>query len=129
MTLGHPFFRYVLVGLGSLATDLSLFALLTHGAELDPLVANLISRPMGGLVCYLLNRRFTFRSTGAVPGELARFTAVFLVSLGLTEALLALFCHVLTFGPVVGKDLAEACAFFFNFFALKHFTFRRSRAA
>ncbi len=129
MTAGHPFFRYLLAGLASLATDFSLYALLTHGAELDPLVANLVSRPIGGLVCYQLNRRFTFRSTEAVPGELARFTAVFLVSFGLTEVLLGLFCHVLTFGPVVGKDLAEACAFFFNFFALKHFTFRRSRTA
>lgn len=114
---------YLLSGLGSFATDFSAFTLLTLGAGVDPLVAHLVSRPLGGVACYLLNRRFTFRSTGRVPPEFLRFVAVFSASLLLTEGLLAVFCKVLGLGPLPGKLLAEGIALAFNFLALRHWTF------
>ncbi len=129
MTTGHAFARYLVCGLGSFATDFSIFALLTRSGGIDPLVAHLVSRPLGALTCYLLNRRFTFRSTDPIPGELLRFVAVFFASLLLTEGLLAIFCKVLRLDPLVGKVLAETAAVLFNFTAFRQWAFRRSRDA
>jgi putative flippase GtrA len=123
------FVRYSAVGLGSLATDLTAFAVLVHAFGAGPLVAHSISRPLGGFACWWLNRRFTFGSRAAVPGELLRFALVFAVSFALSAGLLALFCQQLAFAPLLGKTLAEGLAFLFNFFALRHFTYRGMRDA
>jgi putative flippase GtrA len=123
------FVRYLSSGVASFVTDFSIYSLLAVLGGVDPLIAHVISRPLGGVTCYVANRTWTFRSTGRVPGEFARFWCVFLASLVLTEGLLALFCKILTFGPIAGKVLAEALAIVFNYFALKHWTFReRSKA-
>ena len=121
----HAFGRYALTGFAAAGVDFSLFWALTRVLRFDPLVAHLISRPAGGLTCFLLNRRFTFRATGAaVPGQLLRFGCVFGASLLLTEGLLALFVRGMGLPPVPAKALAEAIVFLFNFTALKHWTFR-----
>lgn len=121
-----PFFRYLVVGLASFATDFSIYAGLTGPARLDPLVAHLVSRPVGGLVCFALNRAWTFRASGAVVPQLARFWGVFGASLALTEGLLAVFSRGIGLPPVPAKALAEGIAVVFNFLALKHWTFRAS---
>lgn len=116
--------RYSLAGLGSLAVDGLAFAALVHGAGFGPVAAHAVSRPLGGITCWWLNRRFTFRSRGAVPGELLRFIAVFAASFALSAGLLALLCGPAALPPLAGKALAEGLVFLFNFFALKHFTYR-----
>ena len=123
------FLRYGAAGIGSFVVDLAVFVALVEGGGTDPLWAHAVSRPLGGVACWWLNRRFTFRSTGRVPGELLRFAVVFGVSFALTEGLLALFCRGLALAPLVGKLLAEGIAFLFNFFALRRFTYRRKPAA
>lgn len=123
------FVRYLLAGLGAFAVDFSAFAALTHGASVDPLVSHVISRPLGGVTCYLLNRRFTFGSKAAVVPEFLRFACVFLASLALTEGLLALFLTVAGLPALVGKALAEGIAVAFNFLALRRFAYRVGSAA
>jgi putative flippase GtrA len=117
------FGRYLVAGLGSFAADFSVFTLLTHGASLDPLISHLLSRPLGGLTCFYLNRTWTFRSSGPIAAQLVRFWAVFGASLALTEGLLALFCKGIGIPAVAAKALAEAIAVAFNFLALWHWTF------
>jgi len=119
---------YLLAGLGSVVTDFSLFTLLTRTTALSPVGAHVISRPLGAVTCFVLNRRFTFRSAGPLAPEFVRFWCVFGVSLALTSGLIAVFCGPLGLAPVPGKALAEALAVVFNFLALKHWTFRRSPA-
>jgi putative flippase GtrA len=124
---GGEFFllaRYLAAGVGSFVTDFSVFAALTARAGLTPLAAHGVSRPLGGVACFLLNRRFTFRSKGAIAGEFARFACVFGASLALTAGLLALFCGPFGLPPLAGKGLAETLAVAFNFLALRHWTFR-----
>lgn len=121
-------FAYLLAGLGSVTTDFSVFTLLCGAFDATPLGAHLVSRPLGGLACFLLNRRFTFRSAGPLAPEFVRFWCVFGASLALTSGLIALFCGALGLPPLPGKALAEALAVVFNFLALSHWTFRRSPA-
>ena len=119
---------YLLAGLGSLVTDFSVFTLLTETTDMSPVGAHVISRPLGAVTCFLLNRRFTFRSAGPLAPEFVRFWCVFGVSLALTSGLIALLCGPFDLEPVPGKALAEAIVVVFNFLALKHWTFRRSHA-
>jgi putative flippase GtrA len=123
--------RYLLASLASVGVDFSIFSLLTAGYlsgghGLDPLVAHAISRPLGGLTCFYVNRSWTFRARGRrpMPVQLARFWCVFGVSLVLTGGLIEVFCKGLGLPPVPGKALAEAMVWVFNFLALKHWTFR-----
>jgi len=120
-----PFLRYLVVGAASAAVDFSVFKLLDW-LRVDPLLANPVSRPLGGLTCFLLNRSFTFRAAGRSPAaiQFTRFWCVFGASFLLTEGLLALLCKVLGMPGFPAKMLAEAIALLFNFLALKHWTFR-----
>ncbi len=119
-----PFARYLVAGLGAFAVDFSVFAALTGGARIDPLIAHLASRPLGGIACLVLNRWWTFGSTGRVASDFARFACVFGASLALTEGLLALFLAAVGLPALVGKALAEGLVVGFNFLALRHFAFR-----
>lgn len=116
---------YLVAGIGSFVTDFSVFALLTDRFGMEPLGAHAISRPLGGLACFFLNRRFTFRSTGPLPREFARFWCVFGGSLALTSSLIALLCGPVRLAALPGKALAESIAVAFNFLALSRWTFRR----
>lgn len=117
--------RYLLVGLASFATDFSIYASLTGAFGVDPLIAHLVSRPLGGLTCFFLNRAWTFRAGGYVVPQLARFWVVFGASLLLTEGLLALFYRGVGLPAIPAKALAEGIAVVFNFLALKHWTFQK----
>jgi putative flippase GtrA len=121
--------RRAVAGLGSVAVEGIAFVTLVYALGLSPLVAHGVSRPLGGLACWWFNRRYTFRSSGAVPGELLRFAVVFTVSFALSAAWLALFCGPAGLPPLIGKALAEGITFFFNIFALKHFTYRGKQSS
>lgn len=136
--LAHPdvarrtapiFARYLVAGTGSFVADFSVFAVLTGRMALAPLAAHAISRPLGGLACFFLNRTYTFRSTGPLAGEFARFWCVFGASLVLTSGLIALLCGLVGLPPLAGKGLAETIAVAFNFLALGRFAFRRDGTA
>ncbi len=123
--LQRPFPRYCAAGVLSAAVDFSVYKALIALAHMDPVAAHaFISRPLGGITCFTLNRAWTFRSRGSIPPQFLRFWCVFGVSLLLTAGLLALFAKGLGMWPVPAKALAEALAFVFNFLALKHWTFR-----
>jgi len=124
---GFEFICYLAAGLVSFVTDFSVYTALTYLLGLDPLVAHPISRPLGGITCFLMNKYWTFRAGGSAAFQFLRFWCVFGVSLFLTEGLIALFCKVLDLPPWLGKLLAEGIAIVFNYLALKHWTFRIRR--
>lgn len=118
--------RYLLAGAVSCAVDFSMYTLLASAAGADPLLANIISRPAGGLTCFFINRSWTFNAAGRSPfgRQIVRFWSVFGASLLLTEGLIALFCKAMSLPPVPGKALAEVIAVGLNFVANKHWTFQ-----
>jgi len=117
--------RYLLAGTVSFAVDFSVFATLSR-LGVDPLIVNLLSRPLGGLTCFLVNRMWTFRATGRGPAALqfTKFCCVFGISLVLSEGLVALFVRGFGISPTPAKAVAEALVLVFNFLSLKHWTFR-----
>ena len=87
---------------------------------------NCISRPLGGLVCFYANKHWTFGNRGRhrTSTQFIRFWCVFLMSLGLSEALIWLAHDVLEVGPRASKLSAEAICVAFNYLCLRLWTFR-----
>ena len=119
------FRRYVIVGIGAVLTDFTVFILLTHGGMLHPLMANAVSRPLGGLVSFTANRHWTFRGRGkaALHVQFVRFWIVWGLSFMLTEALIWLFHDGLHWPAVISKLGAEGMAGLFNFLMQRYWTF------
>ena len=117
---------YGLVGLLSLAADLSVFTLLGHGFGIHPLVANCVSRPLGGVVCFFANKYWTFDNIGRKPTatQFVRFWCVFGVSLGLSQGLIWFFYVLLEWNQDLAKIVAEAFIVVFNYLCLRLWTFR-----
>ena len=118
--------RYVLVGAGSAITDLSLYAALVRFAGWDPLLANLVSRPCGGLLSFLLNKLWTFgrREARDTTRQALRFACVWLGAYALSEGLIAVFSRVAGWPAVPSKAAAEVLTGFFIFLSHRLWTFR-----
>jgi putative flippase GtrA len=127
---------YLAAGLISLLVDLAVFKLLVSDAELldrtltlpglHPLAANAVSRPIGGLVCFFLNKHWTFKSRGrkASGMQFLSFWAVWAVSWTLSEILIWLFHEILHWSGFSSKLLAECIVVAFNYLCLRFWTFR-----
>ncbi len=120
------FALYVLVAPASLVADLSVFNLLHSVFSWGVVPSHLISRPIGGLVCFYLNKHVTFQNKGksSTKKELIKFWVVFGVSYLLSTGLLTFFDQVLNLGANPAKLLAEAICVLFNYISLRFWTFR-----
>jgi putative flippase GtrA len=117
---------YGAAGVVAALVDLSVFSGLTVTRVLDPLVANLISRTLGGCTCFFLNKVITFRQglRHRLAAQMTRFWGVFGLSLALSELLLAFLIRGAGLPDVPAKLLTEACLFFLNFALLRSWAFR-----
>ncbi|MBN1672807.1 MAG: GtrA family protein [Kiritimatiellae bacterium] len=118
--------RYYTVGAASAATDLLTYFVLTRLAGLHPLAANLISRPLGGVLGFVLNKCWTFRGRGhsTVYVQFSRFCVVWLSSWAASETLVGLFHELLRLGPMPAKLGAEAAVGLAVFVAQRQWTFK-----
>ncbi len=119
--------RFGVCGLGAGAADLGAFSALTHFAGLHPLAANLISRPIGGLVSFTANRFWTFRHRPMekpLHVQFGRYWVVWVSSYALSEGLLALWLLALPDDKTLAKLLAEGCVGGLSFLAQRLWTYR-----
>ena len=126
MSLFGQLRRYTTVGVGSAITDLSVYALLTRVSGVDPLIANLISRPLGGLFSFVCNKLWTFekRQFGGTHRELLRFWTIWLGAYAASEALVWLFHSHFQLGAFPTKLCAEAPVCMVVFLTHRYWTFR-----
>ena len=75
---------------------------------------------------YLLNRWWTFRSTGSFAGQFLKFLVVSVAGLGLNELAFWVFRGQLGIGVLVSQCLAILCVLPFNFILNKLWSFRES---
>jgi putative flippase GtrA len=117
--------RFVTTGLAAAATDLGLYALLTSAPDIHPLAANLVSRPVGGLVSFLGNKHYTFRGNQRCRThvQFIRFWAVWFLSFAISETLVGLLHGPAGLSPMPAKVLAEGCAACVTFLCHKYWTF------
>jgi putative flippase GtrA len=118
--------RYATVGVGSAATDLCIYAWLTRAMDFDPLVANLISRPMGGIFSFVCNKLYTFnrKQVAGTPRELVRFWVIWITAYVASEILVWVFHNRLHWSPLPSKVCTEGIICGFVFLTHRYWTFR-----
>jgi putative flippase GtrA len=118
--------RYYTVGACAAASDFTVYVILVRTAGLSPPVAHIFSRPIGGVVGFILNRLWTFRRRRSLKArtQFVRFWIVWLVSFCLSEALVIYFHVVLGLGDLSTKICAEAITGIMTFLLQRYWTFR-----
>ena len=122
----HPigeFIKFCLVGLLNTGVDVAIFFLLTR-TGIPYLVAQVVSYSCGAANSYLLNKFWTFRSSGLSYAEIVRFTAVNLISLGISVIVLSLLHDTAGMGLATAKAGATVAALAANFLGNKLWVFR-----
>lgn len=121
--------RYLISGGITVVADFSLFWFLTSGMEVWYLHAHFISRTFGGVVCFGLNRQYTFanRRAGRFASEAVRFLALYAVSFVFSSVLVYAFVSGVAMGAVIGKFVAECIVFLFNYTVMKYWVMAHRR--
>ncbi|MCX7591961.1 MAG: GtrA family protein [Kiritimatiellae bacterium] len=116
----------MLTGIGSFLTDCSIYAILAKLCKFHPLIANMISRPAGGVFSFLFNKYWTFQNRGKTRTivQFGRFGLIWFVNLGLSELLVGLFHEVVRLGPIQSKVWTEVILAGVTFTYLKLWAFR-----
>jgi putative flippase GtrA len=128
----RQFIKFCFVGASGVVVNLAVFnaTLLLwqlaagdapHAAEY---LANLLGFVVSVMTNYYLNRRWTFRSTGAVATELPKFFAVSVVAYVVNLGVFTLARHGLDLSENVSQLVAIACVMPINFILNKLWSFR-----
>lgn len=121
-TIGE-FIKFALVGILNTGVDVVIFFLLTWLGS-PYVAAQVVSYSCGAANSYLLNKIWTFRSCGLSYGEIVRFVAVNLISLGISVISLMLLHDKAGLGLAAAKGGATACALGANFLGNKLWVFK-----
>lgn len=126
MTIRKQTLRFVTVGAIAGGTDLAVNALLTEVFGFDPLHANPISRPLGGLVSFTLNKFWTFenRDLSTTHHQFLRYALIWMVSFTGSQCLVGFFSRVMDLAAVPTKLAAEGTVGIFSFLSQKLWAFR-----
>jgi putative flippase GtrA len=123
------FLKFCLVGGSGVLVNLAVFnatLLVLHSHR--PAAGDYLANGLGFLVAvisnYYLNRRWTFRSDGAVASEFAKFLAVSIAAYALNLGVFALFRSRLGLGPNLSQILAIAFVMPFNYLVNRLWSFR-----
>jgi putative flippase GtrA len=117
------FIKFALVGLLNTAVDIAIFFLLTW-VSTAYVAAQVVSYSCGAANSYLLNKFWTFRSSGLSYAEVVRFTVVNLGSLVISIVVLTLLHETADLDLAVSKAGATVCALALNFLGNKLWVFR-----
>jgi len=122
----RSFLRYGVVGALAACLDVTVFFLLSVWLNVWYLFAHSVSRGLGGMVNFTLNRAWTFGHRGPAGRwpHLTRFAIVYLFSYCGSSGLLWFFHEAVQLGPMSAKLVAEGTMFIFNFLALRAWAFR-----
>lgn len=117
--------RFGLVGVVNTAIDFSLFYLLHYIFSIGYLIANLIAFLTASVNSYLLNRRWTFKSTAVdVHREFFQYTMVLAIGFAINEGTLYYLVSRLGWVPIVAKVGATVLSLSWNFTANRLWTFK-----
>lgn len=128
-SLAGEFARYFAAGLIALVVDFFLYVLLTEAAGWHYLASATLAFCAGLGTIYLFSVRWVFRARPARRSgrEFALFTAIGIVGLGLTYAVLYGLTDGLGLDYRLSKIASAGVVFVFNFGCRKFFLFRAAR--
>ena len=117
------FIKFAIVGLLNTSVDVAIFFLLTR-IGIPYITAQVISYSCGAANSYLLNKVWTFRSSGLSFTEIVRFITVNLISLGISVIVLRLLHDTAGLDLAAAKGGATVSALAANFLGNKLWVFR-----
>lgn len=131
---GKQFVKFALVGGVGTLVNLAVLKLSLMGWEQFASAASLSVEILASAVAFLvavvnnflLNRWWTFRSTGPAHLEFGKFMTVSLAGLGLNTVAFSFFRAHLEFPVLLCQLLAIGCVLPFNFLLNKFWSFRRA---
>ena len=129
---GRQFVKFCFVGASGVLVNLAVFNLTLLAWNLvagdTPTVSKYLGNLLGFVVSvmtnYYLNRRWTFRSSGAVSSELPKFFTVSVVAYLVNLAVFTLALHGLHLSDNLSQLVAIACVMPINFALNKLWSFR-----
>lgn len=126
--VGVTLLRYLLVGISSLALDVSLFLLFHQAMGIPLLLANCLSLSIVTLYAFNVQKRFTFEVEGNAVQRFGFFVFQIGVAALLNNLLLYLFATTFGWHPVIAKLVDTAIVFFWNYTFSRIVVFRRAAA-
>ncbi len=121
---------YTLVGGAVFLIDLTAYWAFMHYFGSWFLYAHFVSRSIGGVSCFLLNRFVTFRKAG-IAGlwtDIVRFAILYAASFLFSSVLVYLYVEAARVSPVPGKVIAECTVFLFNYTIMKYWVMKPQRS-
>jgi putative flippase GtrA len=118
------FCTYACVGAAGTVVQYLVLAVLVSTHLLGPAAASGLGAVGGALVNYLLNYRFTFRSTGAHRTTAPRFLVVAAAGVGLNSALMLLLADQLRVPWMAAQLMTTACVLALTYSANSVWSFR-----
>jgi putative flippase GtrA len=117
---------YTLVGAFVFLLDLTAYWVFINYFDSWFLYAHFISRTIGGVSCFILNRYVTFRSADSRGfwEDLFRFSMLYGASFILSSILVYLAVKAVHMAPVPGKVVAECTVFLFNYTVMKYWVMK-----
>lgn len=124
MTSSHvQFFGYAFVGAIGTVVQYAVLVVGVSVLGLNPLVASSVGGVLGAVTNYLLNYRFTFRSSKSHSEALPRFIAVALVGLLINGAVIDIAMRFIGGHYLVAQVIATVTVLVFGFAANRIWTF------
>lgn len=124
----HSVVRFLLVGGLSFALDLGLLVVLHEVAGVDLAIATPIAFVTSLVFNFLLQRLFTFRSDSHGATSAAKYLALVVFNILVTEVLVTGF-HAVGWSYIVGKATATIITTVWNYFLYKKWIFKRKTTA
>ncbi len=117
---------YTLVGAFVFLLDLTAYWIFIRFFDSWFLYAHFISRTIGGVSCFVLNRYVTFRSADSRGfwEDLLRFLVLYAASFALSSVLVYGAVKTAHMAPVPGKVVAECTVFLFNYTVMKYWVMK-----
>ena len=88
--------------------------------------ATVIARLFSGIVNFIMNKKFAFRSAGDTGSEGFRYLILFICQMGASAALVSALSAVIT--PIVAKVIVDTSLFFASYFIQKRWVFSRRKS-
>ena len=123
----NRFFRYLTVGAFNTLFGYAIIFSGMYLLEMTPEMSNALGYSLALLLSFVLNRTFTFKSTGCRTQELGRFLAVFLVAYSANFVALYVLVRVLFVNAAISQVLAGIFYVGFSYAMNKNFVFNASQ--
>lgn len=121
--LSDQFLRYALVGIAAAIGHYGTLIGLVETGAAGAVAASLAGFVVGGVISYVLNRRFTFESDKSHAGAVPRFAVIAVAAFLMTGALMWAFTTFTPLHYLLAQLVTTGIVLVWTFFANRFWTF------